>query len=156
MTDITFFSSPIGLGHVTRDVAIAQHFEKYSTKFVTGVGAARLAKESGFVVSDVYVPPKFNVQNGSLENPLRWLWKYYQYFKECKRISEKIIDEDVPKLIVSDEDFASATIAQEKKIPIIIITDILETTFTKGVARIIEKKMKQIMQNIKITCNIIR
>ena len=39
-----------------------------------------------------------------------------------------------PTIVVSDEDFASLTIAQNKKIPTVLITDILETRFTKGFA----------------------
>ena len=44
MTDLDFFSSPIGLGHVTRDIAIANNFENISTKFVTGSGATKILK----------------------------------------------------------------------------------------------------------------
>ncbi|MFZ8922732.1 MAG: glycosyltransferase, partial [Nitrosopumilaceae archaeon] len=58
-----------------------------------------------------------------------------------------------PKLVVSDEDFASLTIAQEKKIPTVLITDILETKFTKGFASIIEKKMNKSMQEIIKKCD---
>ena len=36
MTNLTFFSSPIGLGHATRDVAIAQHLDNTRIKFVSG------------------------------------------------------------------------------------------------------------------------
>ena len=44
MNTVDFFSSPIGLGHVTRDIAIAKKFENISTKFVTGSGAAKILK----------------------------------------------------------------------------------------------------------------
>jgi len=91
MVDLDFFSSPIGLGHATRDIAIANNFENISTKFVTGGGAATIIKNSGFSVKDVYMPPQFIVENGVLKNPTRWLWRYYQYYKSCKKISSKII-----------------------------------------------------------------
>ena len=43
-----FFSSPIGLGHVTRDIAIVNNLEGISINFVTGNGAAQILKKSQF------------------------------------------------------------------------------------------------------------
>ncbi|AJZ76228.1 glycosyltransferase [Candidatus Nitrosotenuis cloacae] len=152
-TDVGFFCSPIGLGHATRDVAIADFLDRTSTKFVTGIGAAKLISEYGFLVNDKYAPPNFDVQNGALKGSLRWIWNYYQYYKDCKKISQKFINDESPKIVVSDEDFASLTIAQQKKIPTILITDILETNFTKGIGSMIEKKMNQSMKQIIQNCH---
>jgi UDP-N-acetylglucosamine--N-acetylmuramyl-(pentapeptide) pyrophosphoryl-undecaprenol N-acetylglucosamine transferase len=153
MVDLDFFSSPIGLGHATRDIAIANNFENISTKFVSGKGAATIIKNSGFDVEDVYIPPQFIVENGILKNSARWLWQYYQYYKNCKKISDKIIEFDRPNLVISDEDFASLSVAQNKKIPTILITDILQTNFVNGLASFIEKKMNKSMQIIIKKCD---
>ena len=75
MFDLDFFSSPIGLGHVTRDMAIASNFENISTKFVTGNGAAKILKNLDFRVEDVYIPPQFIVENGMLKN----YWKNLKF-----------------------------------------------------------------------------
>jgi UDP-N-acetylglucosamine--N-acetylmuramyl-(pentapeptide) pyrophosphoryl-undecaprenol N-acetylglucosamine transferase len=150
-----FFSSPIGLGHVTRDIAIENNFENIKTNFVTGSGAAKILKNLELQVQDVYNPPSFIVENGTLKNPARWLWNYYQYYKNCKNISQKIIQKDNPNLVISDEDFASLSVAQERKIPTVLITDILETHFTKGLASFIEKKMNKSMQEIIKKCEVV-
>jgi UDP-N-acetylglucosamine--N-acetylmuramyl-(pentapeptide) pyrophosphoryl-undecaprenol N-acetylglucosamine transferase len=155
MIDVEFFSSPIGLGHVTRDIAIVDCFENISTKFVTGKGAAQILKNLDFKVTDAYTPPQFMIDGGSLKNPAKWLWKYYQYYKDCKKTSSKIIQIDNPNLVVSDEDFASLSVAQNKKIPTVLITDILETRFTKGLASLIEKKMNRSMKEIIEKCNVV-
>lgn len=155
MNVLDFFSSPIGLGHVTRDIAIANNFENISTNFVSGDGAAKILKNLDFKVQDVYNPPSFIVENGTLKSPARWLWNYYQYYKDCKKISQKILQEDNPNLVISDEDFASLTVAQKIKIPTILITDVLETRFTKGVASFIEKRMNKSMQEIIKKCDIV-
>ncbi len=155
MNFLDFFSSPIGLGHVTRDIAIANNFENISTNFVSGSGAAKILKNLDFKVQDVYNPPSFIVENGTLKSPARWLWNYYQYYKDCKKISQKILQEDNPYLVISDEDFASLTVAQKMKIPTILITDVLETHFTKGLASFIEKKMNKSMQEIIKKCDIV-
>lgn len=153
--EIDFFSSPIGLGHVTRDIAIANNFEDISTNFVTGNGAAKILKNLDFKVENVYKAPQFIVEDGSLKNSAKWLWNYYQYYKNCKKISQKIIESDNPTIVVSDEDFASLTMAQNKKIPTVLITDILETRFTKGFVSIIEKKMNKSMKEIIKNCNVV-
>ncbi len=153
MIDLDFFSSPIGLGHVTRDIAIANNFENISTKFVTGSGAAKILKNLDFKVEDVYIPPQFIVENGMLKNSTRWLWNYYQYYKRCKKSAKKIIDVDSPRLVISDEDFASLTVAQNKKIPTVLITDIVQTNFVNGITSFIEKKMNKSMQEIMKKCD---
>jgi UDP-N-acetylglucosamine--N-acetylmuramyl-(pentapeptide) pyrophosphoryl-undecaprenol N-acetylglucosamine transferase len=153
MNVFDFFSSPIGLGHVTRDIAIVNNFENISTNFITGSGAAEILKKLDHKVKDVYNPPSFIIENGTLKNPAKWLWNYYQYYRDCKNISEKILQKDKPNLVISDEDFASLTIAQEMKIPTILVTDVLETHFTKGIASFIEKKMNKSMEKIIKKCD---
>ncbi len=155
MNVIDYFSSPIGLGHVTRDIAIVNNFENITTNFVTGSGAAKILKNLEFKVQDVYNPPSFIVENGTLKSPVKWLWNYYQYYKDCKKISQKILQEDNPNLVISDEDFAALTVAQKMKIPTVLITDVLETRFTKGLASFIEKKMNKSMQEIIKKCDIV-
>ncbi len=155
MNNCDFFSSPIGLGHVTRDIAIVNNLKDLSVNFVTGSGAAQILKKLEYNVDDVYNPPSFVVENGVLNNQAKWLWNYYQYYKNCKNISKKIIKQNNSELIISDEDFASLTIAQELKIPNILITDVLETKFTKGITSFIEKKMNKSMMNIIKNCDIV-
>jgi UDP-N-acetylglucosamine--N-acetylmuramyl-(pentapeptide) pyrophosphoryl-undecaprenol N-acetylglucosamine transferase len=150
-----FFSSPIGLGHVTRDIAIVNNLKDISINFVTGSGAAKILKKLEYKVDDVYNPPSFIVENGMLNNQTKWLWNYFQYYKNCKKISEKIIKINNSDLIISDEDFASLTVAQNLKIPNILITDVLETKFTKGIASLIERKMNKSMMNIIKNCDVV-
>ena len=148
MHEIDIFSSPIGLGHVTRDIAVVDEFHNMNSKFITGAGASKILEKLKMKVKNVYNPPEFNVESGKLKNSAKWLWRYYQYYKECKEISKKIIDEDKPELIISDEDFASLSVAQQNKITNVLITDILETKFTSGFSSIIEKKMNKSMKNM--------
>jgi len=155
MNDYSFFSSPIGLGHVTRDIAIVNNFENISTNFVSGSGAAKILKKLDYKVQDVYNPPSFIIENGTLKNPAKWLWNYYQYYRDCKNISEELLQNHKPDLVISDEDFASLTIAQNIKIPTVLVTDVFETHFTKGIASFIEKKMNKSMQEIIKKCDVV-
>ena len=87
MNVLNFFSSPIGLGHITRDIAIVNNFRNITTNFVTGSNAVKILKNLDFKVENAYNPPSFIIKNGALQNSAKWLWSYYQYYKDCKNIS---------------------------------------------------------------------
>ena len=76
-------------------------FLNFSYKFFTGNAATKFFKQCGYDVEDVYQPPKFDVEKGLLKNQLKWLWKYYKYYKNCKEISKEIILKNKPKIIIS-------------------------------------------------------
>ena len=146
-----FFTSPIGLGHATRDVAIAEELNAH-VLFVSGEGAAQLLTRRGYNALDVYRPEKFVVESGQLRHPFKWLMGYYSYYKKCKAIARKVLDQH-NGLIVSDEDFASIAIGEEMRRKRVIITDVTETHFTAGAASIIEKRMNRTMQKMMRQCD---
>ena len=155
MTDLVFFTSPIGLGHASRDAAITWHLDGISKKFVSGAGAYKLLLKYGFDVDNLYNPPPFQIENGKLQSPLWWLFKYLSYYNRCKKISSDVIEKERPTLVTSDEDFASLVVAQRKKIKTVLVTDILESRFAKGMASVIEKRMNSGMKNIIEKCDLV-
>jgi UDP-N-acetylglucosamine--N-acetylmuramyl-(pentapeptide) pyrophosphoryl-undecaprenol N-acetylglucosamine transferase len=148
---ITFFTSPIGLGHATRDIAIAEQL-KDDIAFVSGEGAAILITKKGYNTMDVYRPEKFVVESGELRHSFKWLMNYYSYYKKCKMIAKGILEKN-GGLIVSDEDFASIAIGEEMNRKRVLITDVTETHFTSGPASMIEKKMNRSMQKMMQACD---
>lgn len=149
-----FFTSPIGLGHATRDVAIADELgvPKNGLLFVSGEGAPALIEKSGYRCLDLYRPERFDVQNGQLRQSFRWLMSYYSYYKKCKEIAKRIIAENAGP-VVSDEDFASIAVAEETGRRRVLVTDLLETHFTKGAASVVEKKMNRAMRDMMDKCD---
>jgi UDP-N-acetylglucosamine--N-acetylmuramyl-(pentapeptide) pyrophosphoryl-undecaprenol N-acetylglucosamine transferase len=149
---LLFFASPIGLGHATRDIAVADKLQGDKILFISGVGAARLIEKKGYRMVDAYRPEKFIVQDGQLQHSFRWLMSYYSYYKKCKEVAKDVLAEN-EGLIVSDEDFASIAVAEEMKKKRVLITDITETHFTKGAASLIEKKMNGAMKEMMKKCD---
>jgi UDP-N-acetylglucosamine--N-acetylmuramyl-(pentapeptide) pyrophosphoryl-undecaprenol N-acetylglucosamine transferase len=150
---ITFFTSPIGLGHATRDIAIAEEL-KTDILFTSGEGASTLIARKGFKAFDIYKPQKFVVESGQLQHSFKWLIRYYLYYRKCKTIAKEILEKNRSGLIVSDEDFASLVVAKKLDQRNVLITDISESHFTTGgLASVIEKKMNQSMHNIMQTCD---
>src|SRR6185312_141198 len=134
---------------------ISQYLGSVSKRFVSGGAAPSLISQNGFEVDNLYRPPPFEVQNGRLQQPLRWLFKYYRYYKECKVISSQILDTYRPRLVVSDEDFASLVVAQDKRIKTVLVTDILKTNFARGIGSVIENQMNRSMKNIIKKCDLV-
>jgi UDP-N-acetylglucosamine--N-acetylmuramyl-(pentapeptide) pyrophosphoryl-undecaprenol N-acetylglucosamine transferase len=145
-----FFASPIGLGHATRDMAIAEQL-KTDLLFVSGEGAAKLLAKS-YDTLDLYQPEKFIVKSGQLQHSFKWLMNYYSYYKKCKEIAKDILSKH-DGLIISDEDFASIAVGEEMRRKRVLITDITETHFTTGPASLIEKKMNKEMQKMMKACD---
>jgi UDP-N-acetylglucosamine--N-acetylmuramyl-(pentapeptide) pyrophosphoryl-undecaprenol N-acetylglucosamine transferase len=151
---VLFFTSPIGLGHATRDIAIAEKLKAEDITFVTGEGAASLIARKGHNTLDMYKPRKFVVESGELRHSFKWLMSYYSYYKKCKVIAKEILEKnDDNSLIVSDEDFASIAIGEEIGRRRVLITDVTETHFTTGPASMIEKKMNKSMQKMMQACD---
>ncbi len=152
-----FFASPIGLGHATRDIAIADKLQgAKDLLFVSGEAASRLIERRGYSVLDVYRPEKFIVEQGQLQQSFRWLMNYYSYYRKCKAIARDVLKENIngsSNLVVSDEDFASISVAEEAGAKRILITDITETHFTKGAASIVERKMNSAMKDMIRKCD---
>lgn len=154
---IIFFASPIGLGHATRDIAICEELKslmKEEILIITGRPAYDIFSNKGYTVEDVYRPEKFDIDNlMQLRSPLRWLFRYFMYYRKCKLIATDFVDKNEDSLIVSDEDFASITIGEKKNRRRVLITDLLETHFVKGMFSAIESRMNRSMQNMLKKCD---
>jgi UDP-N-acetylglucosamine--N-acetylmuramyl-(pentapeptide) pyrophosphoryl-undecaprenol N-acetylglucosamine transferase len=169
-TRVLFATSPIGLGHATRDIAIAEKLKQVvgdEILFITGGAAYELISREGFQALNLYIPPHFTVEAGKLRNRFVWLMRYIIYYKRSKKIVEDVIKEMSGNhpLIVSDEDFASIAVGQNIILKCILIYDILEspicsnkdkigeTHFTSGPLHIFEKKMNVSLHDLINKCD---
>src|SRR5688500_19169515 len=87
---ILFFTSPIGLGHATRDIAICEELKslaKEKISIITGSPAYDIFLNYGYSVENVYNPENFDIDSlMQLRSPLKWLFKYFMYYRRCKQI----------------------------------------------------------------------
>ena len=162
---VFYFSSPIGLGHVTRDVAIIQKILEYSNDFefdfITGAMAFQFISEvsrtshvRNLRASNLYFPPQFSIDNGMLQNNLLWLMKYLVYFRKSKVVASKILSskggkDDKTRVAISDEDIASISVARDMGMSSIYITDILKTRFIRNrMFSLVETSLNNSMQKL--------
>jgi UDP-N-acetylglucosamine--N-acetylmuramyl-(pentapeptide) pyrophosphoryl-undecaprenol N-acetylglucosamine transferase len=151
---ILFFTSPIGLGHASRDIAIAEKLKRVYNEilFVSGAGAFSLISGSGYSAFNLYKPINFYIHAGELRKSFIWLIKYLSYYKKCKTAAEEFLVKNYHHLIVSDEDFASIAIGEKMNRKRVLITDITETHFTSGIASILETRMNKTMRRMIEKC----
>ncbi len=158
---ILFFSSPIGLGHITRDIAIMEKIirEYNYTKFsiVTGSTAYHFLSNlanSTFdlnVIYNLYFPPSFSITDGKLIHGFYWLLRYVYYYNQCKKNLQRFFFTEnrshlLSDVIISDEDFASLVFTEKFKSKRIFITDILSTQFSRSfLFSTFEKKLNNSM-----------
>jgi UDP-N-acetylglucosamine--N-acetylmuramyl-(pentapeptide) pyrophosphoryl-undecaprenol N-acetylglucosamine transferase len=156
---VLFFTSPIGLGHATRDIAIYEKLRSLTNDkilFVTGRAAYTIISNKGYVAYDVYTPNNFQVNYSMhLQSMIRWLIQYISYYKRCKIIAQQFIEKNNERnlLIVSDEDFASITVGKNRNMKRILITDILKTHFLKGLPSVIEYGMNRSLERMIRSCD---
>lgn len=145
---VLFFTSPIGLGHITRDIAImdkiVQLYGYNNFGFVTGSTAFDLISKINnsfyndmMYTSNLYNPPNFSVIDGKLVHGFFWVLKYLYYYNNCKNYLKKFFYSDgrqniFSDLIVSDEDFASLRFTKDLGIKRVFVTDVLNTRFGKS------------------------
>jgi UDP-N-acetylglucosamine--N-acetylmuramyl-(pentapeptide) pyrophosphoryl-undecaprenol N-acetylglucosamine transferase len=148
-----FFTSPIGLGHASRDIAIAEKLKPVNNEilFVSGAWAFNLISNNGYSAFNLYKPINFYIHSGELKKSFIWLVKYLLYYKKCKMAAEEFLIKH-NGLIVSDEDFASIAIGEKMDRKRILITDITETHFTGQIVSIVERRMNKIMQRMIERC----
>ena len=66
---ILFFTSPIGLGHASRDIAIAEKLKPLHNEilFASGAGAFNLISKNGYSAFNLYEPMNFYIHSGELK-----------------------------------------------------------------------------------------
>ena len=156
---ILFFTSPIGLGHATRDIAICEKLRPLTNDkilFVTGQAAYTIISNNGYIAYNVYTPNDFHVNyTMHLQSMIKWLIQYVSYYKRCKIVAQQFIEKNSENnlLIVSDEDFASIAVGKNRNKKRVLITDILRTHFLKGLPSIIEYSMNRSLERMISSCD---
>jgi UDP-N-acetylglucosamine--N-acetylmuramyl-(pentapeptide) pyrophosphoryl-undecaprenol N-acetylglucosamine transferase len=122
---------------------------------VSGLDACKMVSSFGYQAYNVYHPSSFTIDD---EMKLRyasiWLLKYFRYYRKCKSIARGFVQSDKDGLVVSDEDFASISVGNEMKRKLILITDIVRTSFIKTpLLSVLESKMNRSMLGMIKGCD---
>lgn len=144
MTLVLWGVSPIGLGHATRGVAVAQELQSRGLEvvFATGGNAVGCISSYGMKVHDFIREPVPSVRSGEMKNASFWYLQYWLGYRRSKAAMRKLIDTLEPDLVVGDEEFAGVSIALETRRRHALISDELELGFARSfIARPIERRV---------------
>jgi UDP-N-acetylglucosamine--N-acetylmuramyl-(pentapeptide) pyrophosphoryl-undecaprenol N-acetylglucosamine transferase len=122
---------------------------------VSGLNACKMVSSLGYQVYDSYHPRRFTVSDTmKLRYPLIWLLRYVMYYRKCKSIAREFVKANTDGIIISDEDFASIAVGVQMKRKLVLITDIIKTSFIKVPFLMkIESKMNRSMQEMIKKCD---
>jgi len=146
---ILYGSNPIGLGHAVRDSIVLSGLRDRGIQadFVSGKTAARFIKDLGFVAHAYYEAPLFKVKEGHVQDTFPWMLEYLRFHRKAKEILRESFDWEAVDLVIADEDFATAAVAFEERIPVVFVTDILEFHFARSpLSRLLEGGLNRQMR----------
>jgi UDP-N-acetylglucosamine--N-acetylmuramyl-(pentapeptide) pyrophosphoryl-undecaprenol N-acetylglucosamine transferase len=151
-------SNPIGLGHATRDVALARALlEKHPAldiTFVSGEGGAEMFRASGFKARAELKPLPYFEKDGVVSKHTAWFLLYYRQYRKTKKVMEKVLAEERPDLVISDEELATVPVAKGRGLPVLMITDITGAHFAeKGLRKKLEAKLNKGMWDVLCLCD---
>ncbi len=146
LTKMLYGVSPIGLGHASRAAAIGLKLgaRGFELEFATGGNASSFLRSYGFKVHDIVREPVPDETNGVMRRPGIWYMKYWSGYRSTKRKMLELIDQLAPQFVIGDEEFSSVTLAVEKGIKHVLISDELDLGFARGVlSRYIENRVSK-------------
>ncbi len=134
MASILYGISPIGLGHATRSLGIVRSLlgNGLEVRLVSGGKAVEFLRGEGMTVDDVIVDSVPRVVDGEMKDAFLWYARSWLAYRKTKSATRLIFDTFNPDLVVGDEEFSTLSIALERTVPGIMISDELELGFARN------------------------
>ncbi len=134
MARILYGVSPIGLGHATRAVAVAERLRMLGTEvlFVSGGQVVEFLRSYGYEAQDIVSEPVPTVRNGEMKGAFSWYLRYWRGFGRSKLKVGQVMSNWRPDVVVGDEEFTTVSLALERGIKHVMITDELELGFARS------------------------
>jgi UDP-N-acetylglucosamine--N-acetylmuramyl-(pentapeptide) pyrophosphoryl-undecaprenol N-acetylglucosamine transferase len=142
---ILYGVSPIGLGHASRAAAVGLKLrERWSLEpeFATGGPAVGFLRSYGFSVYDIVSEPVPAESGGEMKMASLWYLRYWRGYRATSKRMAALITKVAPRLIVGDEEFSCLSIAIQRDIDQVMISDELQLGFGRSaLARRIEERV---------------
>jgi UDP-N-acetylglucosamine--N-acetylmuramyl-(pentapeptide) pyrophosphoryl-undecaprenol N-acetylglucosamine transferase len=125
--------SPIGLGHATRALVVADGLRAagVDVRFFTGGKAAEFMKREGVALDDIVSDPTPRVVGGEMKDTALWFLRSWAALRRTLPRTERAMDAYRPDLVVCDEEFSGMVLAVRKGLGRVFISDELELGFAR-------------------------
>jgi len=144
MAKVLYGVSPIGLGHATRAIAIAEKLRDVGVNYrlFSGGDTARFLKACGYPTEEIVSDSGPAVVDGEMKRAALWYIKSWAALKRTTQRTERIFDNYKPDLVVCDEEFSGLGVAASRGCKRVFISDELELGFARGrIAKSIERRV---------------
>ena len=131
MPRILFGVSPIGLGHATRALVLAAELRKRGAdvRLFSGGKPANFIRRGGVAVDDIVSVPYLRISNGEMSQVVLWYLSSWVAHRRTLGRTRKLVEEYDPDVVVGDEEFSGVTVAGEKGVKRVFISDELSLGF---------------------------
>jgi UDP-N-acetylglucosamine--N-acetylmuramyl-(pentapeptide) pyrophosphoryl-undecaprenol N-acetylglucosamine transferase len=157
LAKVLYGVSPIGLGHASRAAAVGGELmaRGADVTFATGGPAVPFLRSYGFEVKDVVREPNPMIWKGRNIFSSLWYLRYWRGYQGSKTRMSGILSETHPDLIVGDEEFSVLSLALDRGMKGIMISDELELGFARTfVSRGIEQRValwyKELQESVSL------
>lgn len=125
--------SPIGLGHATRSLVLAEELERRGAevRLFSGGKAAEFIQGSGFRVDDIVEDPVPHVSDGEMTRVALWYVRSWIANRRTIPRTRRLLDAYSPDLVVCDEEFSGMAVAAERGVKRVFVADELALGFAR-------------------------
>ena len=144
MPKILYGISPIGLGHATRSLVVLGLLAKAgaAVKVFSGGEAVEFLRNQGLDVADIVADTPPRVADGKMTWASTWYLRSWLGHRKTLPRVRRLFDTFGPDLVVCDEEFAGVSVAGERQVKRVFISDELELGFARSwLARKIEGRV---------------
>jgi UDP-N-acetylglucosamine--N-acetylmuramyl-(pentapeptide) pyrophosphoryl-undecaprenol N-acetylglucosamine transferase len=158
MLRVLYGVSPIGLGHATRTLAVAERLVAAGTdvRLFSGGVATDFLRKCGYKADDIVSGPVPEVVAGEMKRTALWYIRSWAALRRTTGRTERLFDEHMPDLVVCDEEFSGIGVATRRGCRNVFVSDELELGFARGrVARSIERRVERWYRAIQDTVDLL-
>ena len=152
MLKVLYGISPIGLGHATRSLVVVRLLTRAGAevRVFSGGEAAEFLNTQGLEAADIVADTPPRVADGKMKSASVWYLRSWLGHRNTIPKTRKLIDDFAPDLVVCDEEFTGISVARERGLKRVFISDELELGFARSwLARKIEGRIYRWYQELQ-------
>jgi len=155
---ILYGVSPVGLGHATRSLVIAEALRRQGAdvRMFSGGRAAEFIRDSGVAVDDIIDDAVPRVVRGEMSRVSLWYVRSWLAQRRNVRRTEQLWSSYSPDIVVCDEEFSGIAVAEKRGKRRAFIADELKLGFARSwFAKRIERRVERWYNKLQATVDLL-
>ncbi len=152
MARVLYGVSPIGLGHATRALVVAEELKRRGNdvRLFSGGKAAEFIRRCGIQVDHIVDDPVLHVRDLEMSRVALWYVRSWLANRRTLPRTRMLIESYAPDVVVCDEEFSGLVAAGERGLRRAFVSDELELGFARTwIARRLEQRVERWYKNLQ-------